>query len=227
MLGSNSSLSSIGKKVGMALTGIALMFFLLAHLAGNLSLLTGNPDLFNSYSHKLISLGPLLILAEIMLLAFFFIHLISGITVFLKKRKARPIGYNYIGAAGGASRKSLSSTTMIFSGIVLLLFVVIHLKTFKYGAHYETEVGGVLMRDLHRLVVEKFSHLEYVIGYVLTMLVLGLHLRHGFSSALQSLGVHHPKFTPLFYGVGAVFAVLLSVGFLALPIWIYFTGAGV
>jgi succinate dehydrogenase / fumarate reductase cytochrome b subunit len=115
---------------------------------------------------------------------------------------------------------------MILTGIVVLIFVGVHLKSFKYGPHYSTEVDGVVMRDLHRLVVQKFSRVEYVAGYVVAMVFLGFHLRHGFWSAFQSLGVHHPRFTPVIYGTGVVLAILLAAGFIVLPVWIFFCGGG-
>ena len=216
--------SSIGKKIVMGITGLVLVLFLVGHLLGNLTLFCGNPDLFNKYSHKLISMGPLLILVELVLLLFFLAHLVSGISVVLKKRRARPIPYSVNSHAGGASRKTLSSTSMILTGLVLFVFTVVHLKTFKFGPHYETEVGGVVMRDLHTLVVEKFSHLPYVVGYVVCMVFLGFHLRHGFWSAFQSLGALRPRYSSLIYGSGVILAILLSLGFLILPVWIYITG---
>lgn len=217
--------SSVGKKFIMALTGLAMIIFLIEHLSGNLLLFNGNPEPFNKYSHFLISFGWLLIVAELILLAFFIFHIVSGISVFIGKKKARPVGYHKTAKAGNPSRKTIASTTMIYTGIILFVFIVIHLKTFKYGPYYKTTVDGVEMRDLYRLVTEVFSDPLYVIWYVLAMGFLGFHLRHGFWSAFQSLGVYHPRYTPLIYTVGIILAIVLAVGFLGIPIWIFFTGA--
>jgi succinate dehydrogenase / fumarate reductase, cytochrome b subunit len=93
--------------------------------------------------------------------------------------------------------------------------------TFRFGPYYTVTVDGVEMRDLHRLVVEVFRNPVNVALYVAVMVLLGLHLRHGFWSALQSLGAYHPRWTPLWYTGGAIVAALLAVGFIVIPVWVY------
>lgn len=217
--------SSVGKKLVMAVTGLAMVIFLIEHMTGNLLLYSTNPDAYNSFSHFLISLGWLLIAAELVLVAFLLFHVVSGISVALGKRKARPVGYDKKSNAGGPSKKTVSSSTMIYSGILIFVFIAIHLKTFKYGPHYTTVVDGKEIRDLHRLVMEVFQNPVYVAWYIVALALMGLHLRHGFWSAFQSLGVHHPRFTPVIYTLGIVTALVITIGFLGIPIWIYFTGA--
>jgi succinate dehydrogenase / fumarate reductase cytochrome b subunit len=214
--------SSVGKKALMGLTGLLLVLFIIEHLLGNLLLFSSDPDPFNKYSHTLVSLGNILVVMELGFLAFFILHIWSGITVFIGKLQARPERYHKTANAGPPSRKNVSSVTMIYTGIVLFVFVAIHLKTFKYGPYYSTLVNGVEMRDLYRLVYEVFQDPKYVTGYVLTMALLGFHLRHGFWSAFQSLGLHHPRYTPIIYTIGIIAAVVLAVGYLAIPLWIYF-----
>lgn len=217
--------SSVGKKLVMAVTGLAMVIFLIEHMTGNLLLYSTNPDAYNSFSHFLISLGWLLIAAELVLVAFLLFHVVSGISVALGKRKARPVGYDKKSNAGEPSKKTVSSSTMIYSGILIFVFIAIHLKTFKYGPHYTTVVDGKEIRDLHRLVMEVFQNPIYVAWYIVALALMGLHLRHGFWSAFQSLGVHHPRFTPVIYTLGIVTALVITIGFLGIPIWIYFTGA--
>ncbi len=217
--------SSVGKKFIMAITGLAMVIFLIEHLSGNLLLFSQNPDPYNRYSHFLISFGWLLIVAEAILIAILVFHMISAISITIGKKKARPIDYYKTGHAGGPSKKSLASTTMIYTGVLLFIFLIIHLKTFKFGPNYTTDVDGVEMRDLHGLVWEVFQSPVYVIWYLAAMIFLGFHLRHGFWSAFQSLGVSHPRYTSVIYGIGIFVAVALAVGFLGIPIWIYFTGA--
>ena len=219
--------SSVGKKALMGITGLLLITFVVEHLLGNLLLFSNDPEPFNKYSHFLLSLGNLLIAVELAFLAFFLFHIYSGVTVFVGKIKARPERYRKTSNSGAPSKKSFSSVTMIYTGIVLLVFVVIHLKTFKYGEYYSTTVGGVEMRDLYKLVYKTFEKPGYVIWYVLSMAVLGFHLRHGFWSAFQSLGIHHPRYTPIIFGFGIFLAVVLSAGFLILPVWIYLNPLGV
>ncbi len=218
---SSSAWSSVGKKIIMSLAGLVMILFLIEHLSGNLLLLSEDPTPFNEYSHFLTRFGWILIVTELFLLALFLLHVIAGITIYLRKLKARPEHYKKAASAGPPSRKNFSSTTMIYTGLLIFIFLAIHLKTFKYGPHYTTQVNGVVMRDLYRLVVEVFSKPGYVIWYVFVMVFLGFHLRHGFWSAFQSLGVNHPRYTPIIYAVGIIVAIVLAVGFLGIPIWVY------
>lgn len=221
--------SSVAKKFLNGLTGLALTLFIIVHLVGNLLLLTGNPEDFNRYAHKLESLGPLLWLAEIGLALFFVLHILSALTVYFDKQRARPARYAVSGDAGGTSRKTLSSKTMIYTGLVLLVFVPWHVISLKFGPGidegYMTVLDGALVRDLHRWVIEYFQNPVHVALYVIVMLLLGFHLRHGFWSMIQSLGVYHPRWTPVWYTGGLVFAAVMAVGFLVIPIWIYMNGA--
>lgn len=226
--------SSVGKKFLTGITGLVLCVFILEHLSGNLLLLHKNPGPFNRYAHWLHSLGEVLIVIELGLVAVFAVHIIMGISVAVRKTEARPRAMRYFKTAGAGhpSRKSLSSVSMLVTGIVLLAFVIIHLKMFKFGPGVEaeyvdahlTEIHGEEVRDIYRLVEEEFSNIWTVIGYVAVMLLLGLHLRHGFWSAFQSIGIGHPRYAPFIYAVGIVFAAAMAVGFLLLPIIIYFRG---
>jgi succinate dehydrogenase / fumarate reductase cytochrome b subunit len=214
-------MSSVAKKFLNAITGIGLGLFVIVHLSENLLLLTGNPDDYNRWAHFLFSFGPLLTLIELGLAAFFLVHIWSALMVYWDKLKARPSGYSVYRSAGRTSRQTLSSQTMIYTGIILLAFVIWHVMTFRFGPYYTVTVDGVEMRDLHRLVVEVFRNPVNVALYVAVMVLLGLHLRHGFWSALQSLGAYHPRWTPLWYTGGAIVAALLAVGFIVIPVWVY------
>ncbi|NUM79229.1 succinate dehydrogenase cytochrome b subunit [bacterium] len=214
--------SSVGKKIMTGLTGVGLCLFIIGHLAGNFSLLV-SAEAFNLYTYKLFSLGGLLYVIEALLTLAFVLHAIVGISIYLKKRKARPIDYIKVANAGGNSHKSISSVSMIWTGLILLVFLVLHLKTFKFGPYYETSINGIIMRDLYRLVIEVYQQPSYVISYTVIMILLGVHLRHGFWSAFQSLGVNHPRYSPVIYGFGIFFALVMAAGFILIPIWIYFT----
>lgn len=217
--------SSVGKKYLMALTGLFFIFFLIEHVSGNLMLYSKNPDPYNQYTHFLTSFGSILYVIEVIMIAIFLVHIVSAVSIALGKRKARPVAYEKSGNAGGTSKKTFSSMTMIWTGLLTLVFVVIHIKTFKYGPHYIATVDGVEMRDMHRLVIEVFQNPIYVAWYVGALLFLGFHLRHGFWSAFQSLGVNHPRYSPLIYSVGIFLAVAIAAGFIGIPIWIFITGA--
>ncbi len=220
--------STVAKKFLMALTGLALFLFICAHLAGNL-LLFVSPEAFNRYSHRLISMGGLLYFIELLLLAVFLIHVYTAVAVTWSNWRARPARYSQTVSRGGPSRMNLSSRTMIWSGVVILVFTVIHLITFKYGPGiaegYVVYLDGEPVRDLYRLVAESFRSPLYAGWYVAAMIVLGLHLRHGFWSAVQSLGLHHPRWTPVVYGFGVAAAVVLGFGFLFIPVWFFLGGS--
>jgi len=214
--------SSVGKKFIMGLSGLVLIGFVAGHLFGNLLLFSENPDPFNSYSHFLVNLGTLLYIVEFGLIISIILHIIVGVSVFAGGKTARPVPYHTKKSAGKPSRMNFSSLTMIYTGIILGVFIVLHVMTFKYGPNYTTTVDGVEMRDLYRLVTEIFNKEWYVAWYVFAMVFLGFHLRHGFWSAFQSLAFYHPRYTPFIYGLGYVVSILLSLGFIVMPLWIYF-----
>lgn len=212
--------STIGSKLLVAATGISLVGFLILHLLGNLLVFLG-PGVFNEYSHKLIS-NPLVYPAEAGLVLLFVVHAWKTIRLSLTSHQARPVGYVEKHRAGHTSRKSLASTTMIWSGLFLLVFVPIHVRTFKFGAYYDTADTSV--RDLYRLVIEIFSQPAYVVFYVVGMIIVGFHLWHGVSSAVQTLGVDTPRFTPGMRKFGWALAIVIAVGFIAIPLWVFFAG---
>jgi succinate dehydrogenase / fumarate reductase, cytochrome b subunit len=233
--------NSVGRKILTGVTGLALTGFLIVHLAGNLTLFAidyGDPgNAFNRYAHFLHDLGFLLIIAEIGLIAIFLIHAYLGIAIYLRKRKTRPETYAKFQTKGGASKQGFSSRTMLISGTLLLIFTISHVNHFKFGPGWNQEpeytnqvtIGGeqVAVRDLSLLVYETFHRsnptaIYAVLFYVGIMILLGFHLRHGIWSALQSLGAMNKKLTPVIYGVAGIIGVLIALGFLVLPVYIYF-----
>jgi succinate dehydrogenase / fumarate reductase cytochrome b subunit len=211
--------SSVGTKLLIGLTGLALFAYLVLHLAGNLLIFAGQ-ETFNEYSHRLIS-NPLVVPAEIGLAIIFLLHVYKTVTMWMRNQAARPIRYEKKAWAGYKSRKSLSSTTMIYSGLTILLFVLVHLRQFKFGAWYE--IGNPPIRDLYRTEVDIFSQPVWVVIYIVCMILVGLHLRHGISSAFQSLGADHPVYTRRVVVWGTVFAVIVGAGFAIIPVWVYLT----
>jgi succinate dehydrogenase / fumarate reductase cytochrome b subunit len=210
--------SSVGEKVLIALTGLALFAYLLVHLAGN-SLLFLGPERFNGYAHLLIS-NPLIVPVEIGLAAIFVLHAWKTVAMWWRNRRARPDPYYQKRWAGAPSRKSVASTTMIYTGALTAVFVVLHVWTFKYGP--AAEVAG--QRDLYGLVTRFFSHPLSVAFYEVCLVLLGLHLWHGFSSAFESLGGDEPRYTPRVLLAGKILAVVIGGGFVFIPLWVFFTG---
>jgi succinate dehydrogenase / fumarate reductase cytochrome b subunit len=222
--------SSVGTKLLIAITGLSLFLFLVVHLIGNLMLFVG-PATFNAYSHALIS-NPLIYVAEAGLLAIFLLHVLNTVLNWWSNRGARPDDYEVRQWTGHTSRKSVASTSMILTGAVTLVFVVFHLVTMKFGPGeaegYVSAGKDGPVRDLYRLVIEVFREsdlaLVNVLFYVACMVLVFLHLRHGLSSALQSLGVNHPRYNRLILAAGSVLAVLIGFGFAVIPVIIYLGG---
>lgn len=212
--------SSVGTKLLIGLTGLALFAYLILHLAGN-ALIFAGPDTFNEYSHALIS-NPLIVPIEIGLLLIFLLHVYKAITNYAGNLAARPVGYAMKRPAGHTSRKSVASSTMIWSGAVIFLFVMVHVKQFKYGAWYQT-AGDAAVRDLARTELEVFSQPLWVAFYVVCTLVVGLHLRHGIASGFQSIGFDHPVYTRRLTTWGVVFAAIIGGGLAFIPLWVYLT----
>ena len=215
-----SSLRSlITTKFIIGVTGVLLFAYLILHIAGNLMVFLGR-DTFNNYSHALIS-NPLVVPVEIGLVIVFLIHLFKAVTMTFQNQSARPVKYAKKTWAGGASQKSLASSSMILTGLAILIFVPIHVKTFKYGAFYDVGDG---VRDLYRMEVENFSSPLAVLFYVVMMVVVGLHLWHGVASSFQSLGLNGPRFTPWIRKIGKVSAVVIAGGFIVTTLWVFLVG---
>ncbi len=216
------SWSSVARKWAVALTGIALVLFLLLHLSGNLLLLLGD-DRFDEYAHGLVS-NPLIYPAEAGLIVIFLLHAYNAIVHVLRGRAARPQGYVKKAWAGHTSRKSLASTTMALSGLAILLFVPLHVAKFKFGVFGEPPPRPDGMRNLSALVAQTFQHPAWVSFYVVMMGIVGLHLSHGVASSLQSLGVAHSNWTwwnRCVQRVGRGLALLIAIGFALIPLAIF------
>jgi succinate dehydrogenase / fumarate reductase cytochrome b subunit len=208
--------SSIGTKLLIGASGLGLVIYLLIHVTANL-MVFGGADAFNGAADRLERL-PLLTVIEVGLLLVFLLHIVTTIAMFLGNQQARPVRYVKKRMAGPPSRKSFASTTMIVSGLWLLIFLIIHVKAFKFSPTYEWAGGG---KDFYRLEMDNFRNPIIAGFYVLSMLVVGLHLWHGPSSALQSLGLDTKKWTPPVLTAGRVLAVAIAGAFIAITVWAY------
>lgn len=218
---SSSFLNSVVKKQIMGLTGLLLCGFVLAHLLGNCTLFIGS-DAFNKYAHTLAS-NPLIYFAEAGLLAIFLAHIGFAAKLVLENRAARPVPYAFPRKHSGRGA-TFASSTMVYSGILTLVFLVVHIMGLKFGTFYETEVHGVVMRDLYRTTIEYFQDPLHVLFYVIAVVSLGIHVSHGFWSAFQSLGLNHPKYMPKLKCAAWAFGILVGGGFSALAVFCYFQG---
>jgi len=198
--------SSVGKKLLMALTGLAFVGFLAVHLAGNFIIYAGKAA-FNGYAEKLQALGPFLYLFRTGLIAFAMVHILTGLILFLQNRKARPVGYRTHASAGG---RTLSSRTMPYTGLIILSFVIFHLFHFTFVDKTSTTIFD--------LVTAAFNQPVWVALYAALMAVVALHVRHGFWSAFQTIGANHPKYMPAISLLSFAAGLAVGVGFGLLPI---------
>jgi len=203
--------SSLGRKVAMSLSGFFLITFLLVHLGVNLTLFVG-AETFNAASHFMAT-NPLIQVTQYVLAAGFIFHIAMGIRLELKNRASRPIKYAKNNAAANSG---WASRNMIVTGILVLLFIVIHLKDF----FVKIKFGEV--HDDYLLVVELFKNPFYVLIYVVAFVLLGIHLSHGFQSAFTSVGARAPKYLKCVKNLGMAFSYLIALGFSIIAIYFYF-----
>jgi succinate dehydrogenase / fumarate reductase cytochrome b subunit len=214
--------SSVGTKIVIGLSGLLLIIYLLIHVGGNLLVFFG-PRVFNTYAYNMEVRNPTLPLIEIALLILFLIHIFKTIRMYLANAAARPVSYVKKERAGYTSRKSLASSTMIFGGLWIVVFLIIHVKAFRFSPEIEWPGGG---RNLYQQEMAVFANPLMVAFYIVSMLVVGSHLWHGTSSAFQSIGMTHPRWTPRLIVAGKVLAVLVAGAFIVIAVWAYTQNGG-
>ncbi len=210
--------SSIGKKILMSLTGLFLCSFLVIHLIGNFQLLYNDGGVaFNEYAKFMTSFAPIKIVSY-GLYGSILLHALVGIGIFLQNRKAKGSKY----AVRTNKNNSKAAGRMALWGSIMFVFIIWHMSMFwaamKFRLKPDAETG---VKDLYAEVVGAFSHEWVVLLYVLSMVVIALHLNHGFQSAFQTLGLNHKKYTPLIKVVGTAFSILVCLGFAIIPIVMY------
>jgi succinate dehydrogenase / fumarate reductase, cytochrome b subunit len=215
----NMLTSTIGRKLIMALTGLFLILFLAVHLTGNLQLIKDDGGkAFNLYA-EFMTTFPLVKMISIGNFFFIALHIYTSVVLTLRNRAARPVQYAY---NAGNTNSSWASRNMGVLGTIILVFLVIHLKNFWYETHFGSlpmqNYDGKEVKDLYAIVKAAYAQWWYVAFYVVSMGFVGFHLVHGFSSAFQTLGLNHPKYTPLIKVVGYGFAILVPIGFALIPI---------
>jgi succinate dehydrogenase / fumarate reductase cytochrome b subunit len=213
--------SSVGKKLLVALTGLALLAFLAVHLAGNLLIYRG-PDELNAYAHELKTLlhGSAVWIARAGLLGAFLVHVLLTISLVKENRSARPVGYR----KPSTIQATLASRTMILSGLVILAFAVYHLLHFTVQVthpDYRTltyDLHGETVHDVYSMVVRGFSSVPVSAFYILSMFLLCAHLSHGFASVFQTLGLRSKQTAALLKGLGWVYALVIFFGNISIPV---------
>ncbi len=210
--------STIGRKYVMGLSGLVWMGFIFGHMAGNM-LIFVSPEAYNSYGHAIISNKILLYFTEFTLMAAIVAHVVSAITLTRQNRAARSLKYAM--QPNGEKAGAPAAKHMAAQGSAILAFVILHLITFKYGNYYETTVGGTVMRDIHRLVLECFKSPAYVAWYVACLVLLMFHLSHGAHSIFQSFGVLERKMQTQIKKAAWVYASVVACGFLSQPLYVF------
>ena len=201
--------STTGKKAAMAVSGCILFLFVVGHLIGNLQIYEG-PEKLNRYAVLLRSMPALLWGVRTVLLAMVLLHIWSSVQLAGRNIAARPVGYRVKKATGS----SYASRTMYWSGPIILAFVIYHLLDFTFGQvnpHFQP--GNV-----YGNVVASFQLIPVAVFYIIAMLLLCLHLYHGLWSMFQSLGIAHPRYTPMLRNGAAVVAILIAAGNISIPV---------
>lgn len=216
--------TSVGKKLVMSISGLFLMLFLLVHLGTNLLLLIGEGELYNQAAH-LLSSTPLLKVVEIMLALGFVFHIIYATTITLMNRKARPVAYAKVGTN---ELTTWSSRNMYILGFALLAFLILHMINFflklRYGdVPQVTYDGGITyISNSYQLVSEFFvSYWWYNIIYIVSAILLGLHLSHGFWSAFQTIGLNNNKWIKRLEVTAYIYAIIIATGFTIIPLYFW------
>ena len=214
--------SSLTKKYVMSLAGLFLLSFLLVHLTINLLILLNDKSvLFNEAAHFM-GTNPAIQVFQWVLFGGFILHIIVGIILQIQNWLGRPKGYK----KKGNSEENYFSKFMIYTGLIMAVFLAIHLGDFfvlkMQGLVPEVHGGHGEMEDMGKLVIEKFHMGGYVIFYVTALLFMGFHLDHAFQSAMQSLGLNHAKYMPFFKGLSRFLAIVITLGYITIPLVIYF-----
>lgn len=221
----------------MALSGLFLISFIVTHLLINsfsLGWWWDGEELFNQGSHFMAH-NPVIQIMQYVLAAGFLIHIILGIILTLKNNAARPNNYAF---NKPSANSGISSRSMIWSGLLVMLFIFLHLKDFFLDLKFPGVFGDALTKKQYDhdgvmvmyqndfSLMDLFVEPVYVIIYVLSFIALGIHLNHGFQSAFQSLGANNSKYTPGIKTGGKIFSILVAVGFSAIAITHYINSLG-
>jgi succinate dehydrogenase / fumarate reductase cytochrome b subunit len=210
--------SSIGKKITVAVTGIILIVFVIGHLLGNLEIYLGQ-DHTNWYAEFLRSTGPLLWIVRIILVITVVAHIVATIQLTLENRRAKPQKY----AVKAPQASTIASRTMIYSGLLVLCFVIYHLLHFTFqttNPSFRTLTDTQGRHDVYHMVILGFQQPLISLFYILALFLLSVHLSHGFGSVTQTLGINNRKVAGLISNGGRVLSWLIFAGYVSIPVTI-------
>jgi len=201
--------SVIGKKVVMAVTGFVLCGFVAGHMIGNLQVFSG-PEKLNHYAEFLQSLGGALWAIRLILLACVVLHIVAALQLLQNKNQARPEAY----VRKASIATSYAARTMIWSGPIVAFFLIYHLLHFTTGQAHPQFIRG----DVYHNVITGFQNPAVAIFYMVGNVLLAIHLYHGVWSMFQTMGVNHPRYTPLLRTVAKLFGFVIGAGNVSMPL---------
>ena len=212
--------SSLGRKLLMGLTGLFLILFLTVHLAGNLQLLKSDGgQAFNEYT-KFMTHSPIIKVISYGNYIFILLHAILGITIWSKNRKSKGKTST---AKYNSETVTWASKNMALLGTLIFAFLMLHMGDFwlnmKLDKTHMIDYGTGPIKDLYENVFMSFSQWWIVIAYLVGLTALSYHLWHGFSSAFQTMGINHKKYTPLIHFIGKAFAIIVPLLFAVIPLY--------
>ena len=213
-------LSTISSKVVMAIAGLFLMSFLIVHLSINLLMLLGDGGEKFSKAVYFMTYNPAIKIFEYVLFGGFIIHMIIGVTIEIRNYFVRPIKY----AVSIKSKSSFLSNYLIYTGIIILIFLIIHFIHFFF-----VKLGWVGIpeyaadkHDFFTMAQHLFVNPWFSVIYIVCFIFLGFHLNHAFQAAFQTLGINHPRYTPFIKFLSTLYAIVIVIGFSIIPIYFLF-----
>lgn len=216
----NAFSSSIGKKLIMGITGLFLILFLIVHCFINSLIFLNDGGLTFNLGANFMGTNWLIRGSEVILMVGLLLHAVQGLRLAFQNQAARPVKY---AVTNGQANSTWYSRSMGLLGTLLLIFLIVHLSNFWVASRFTGipthDANGY--HDLYALMKETFQNLWIVILYELAMVSLVYHLLHGFSSAFQTLGWNHRKYSPLIKSIGVWYSIIISVLFAAMPVAIY------
>lgn len=216
------TISSITKKIWMAMLGLFLMMFLVVHLGINLCLLRDDGGKWFSDAAHFMGTNYVIKVFEVVLFAGFVFHILLGLILQLQNWRSRPVRY----AVSNDSKTPFLSKYMIYTGAIVFLFLVIHMMNFYFIKIGLAESPVALLEngepDFYTTAIWLFEQPLYSILYIILLVILGFHLNHAFQAAFQTLGLQHKKYTPAIQMAGRIYAILVPFGFILIPLYFLF-----
>lgn len=207
----------VGKKIIMSISGLLLLLFLIIHLIGNSTIYIG-PDGINAYAKGLHSLPPVVWIFRIVMLLIFAFHIYFGIKLTLENRNAKPDGY----AINKSLKSTFGSRTMIWTGLIVLIFLIYHLLHFTFQIIHPHFIASQHLDylgrpDVFKMIVVSFQKTSITLIYAIGLIALMFHLTHGVQSIFQTLGLNNDRFLPKIKVFGLLLAAIILVFYIAIP----------